>query len=396
MHELISHLGLRFYLFESSGTLKYTLTRKGKPPKEYEINESDLDGSNSDASIAGAEQSLCAGLDASAVGVQLRLIRNDGVLKVEFEGTGGSSANWKFDGLSLTEGGWMVGSAATQTEGGLAECPTCGVDMMEIVEVKDEETQTDAMIMHTTETQTKLSSPAVSETQNAYMEEHLQQELARQRGYQFVPRRDHLDEKYPNAADILGDKSEEWAVVTILKSCAEQGRTVSDHQMFNIRDVIEEVPAASMLPLVLLEHLWYKTEAQFHAASAPFVSSNPDATLETGDASDRTQSTKSLSETTAQALKRKASSVSTTPKPHAKRTKTTHDSNPWPGHLYVDCYRVIPLFKGDVGRLHIDLHEGTVWFEGWYGKDHMRVWERKQFDLRDKNSKYTPSQSKTT
>jgi hypothetical protein len=93
--------------------------------------------------------------------------------------------------------------------------------------------------------------------------------------------------------------------------------------------------------------------------------------------------------TTTTDLKRRASPTPTSTEPLSKRAKSSHNSEPWPRHLYMTCYRNIPSFKGDVGTLHIDLDHGTVWFEGWYGKEHTRVYERKQIDVRDKLSKHT-------
>jgi hypothetical protein len=93
MHELISYLGLRFYLFELQGNLKYTHTRNIKAPKVYETCESDIeDGNDSDTSSTEKAPKLKSGIDASAVGIQLRLIKNDGLFKIEFEGRNGASA----------------------------------------------------------------------------------------------------------------------------------------------------------------------------------------------------------------------------------------------------------------------------------------------------------------
>jgi hypothetical protein len=79
-------------------------------------------------------------------------------------------------------------------------------------------------------------------------------------------------------------------------------------------------------------------------------------------------------------LKRKvAQDVERLP-PH-KRSKSSHDSPSWPNHLYMTCNRTRPISKSDIGTLHIDLVEGTVWFEDWYGKENARTFERKQVDL---------------
>jgi hypothetical protein len=72
----------------------------------------------------------------------------------------------------------------------------------------------------------------------------------------------------------------------------------------------------------------------------------------------------SPSTTTNPGLKRKAPSRSTVQQPLSKLAKSTHDSKPWPRHLYMECARITPVFKGDVGTLHIDLGESMTWFEG--------------------------------
>ncbi|CAO2657315.1 Nn.00g034410.m01.CDS01 [Neocucurbitaria sp. VM-36] len=82
-------------------------------------------------------------------------------------------------------------------------------------------------------------------------------------------------------------------------------------------------------------------------------------------------------------LKRKAQATEPVETQCHRRAKSTHDGPPWPRHLYMTCHRTFPIFKGEKGTLHIDLKHCTAWFEGWYGRDHMRVFERKQLDLWD-------------
>jgi hypothetical protein len=67
--------------------------------------------------------------------------------------------------------------------------------------------------------------------------------------------------------------------------------------------------------------------------------------------------------------------------PSHKRSKSSHDPLSWPNDLYMTCIRTRPISKSDIGTLHIDLVEGTVWFEGWYGKENARTFEKKQVDL---------------
>jgi hypothetical protein len=155
MRKLISLLGLRFYLFELRGSLTYTHTRNGKGPKVYEICESDIeDEVESDSSSTEGTTKPRPGVDASAVGVQLRLVKNDGLLTIEFEGKDGSAAQWTFDGNELLGGGSMVAAAATQTDVDEKKCLICGVEKRQNVEVKHEETQTDTTSTKSMETQT--------------------------------------------------------------------------------------------------------------------------------------------------------------------------------------------------------------------------------------------------
>ena len=70
-----------------------------------------------------------------------------------------------------------------------------------------------------------------------------------------------------------------------------------------------------------------------------------------------------------------------------RRRPMAHPSPPWPNHLYMTCFRTQPISKSDIGTLHIDLVEGTAWFEGWHGKEDTRVFERKQINIRCHSSK---------
>ena len=53
----------------------------------------------------------------------------------------------------------------------------------------------------------------------------------------------------------------------------------------------------------------------------------------------------------------------------------------------MDCHRLYPISKSDLGRLVIDIAEGSVWYEDTYGKNHARVVERKQIDLSKTSNK---------
>lgn len=124
MHYLISNIGLEFSLFQLQGTLTYEHTRSGRPPKQYEITEIDVDdASDSEASDSGTLVAVRAATDASAAGIQLQLIKNDGLLRMRFEGRDGSTAEWTFDGMSTQK---MVSSISTQTPIGPDKCVMCG------------------------------------------------------------------------------------------------------------------------------------------------------------------------------------------------------------------------------------------------------------------------------
>ncbi|KAF1913645.1 hypothetical protein BDU57DRAFT_502319 [Ampelomyces quisqualis] len=276
MSTTISIPGLGLYLFELQGSLKCTLTRNGRPTKVYEFDESDLDDeshSTSDSEIP--RDQLKAGIDASGVGVQLRLFKNDGVLRIEFEGKTGSTAVWTFEGLELPNGGSLVAAATTQTKFDPKECVICGATKTKILEMKHEETQTAAPSVKSTDKQTTMEITSTS--------------------------------------------------TGVETNCSLMKRKGSV--------------------------------------------------------------------TTSPGLKRKTSSPPEASPLLHKRAKSKHDSPPWPRHLYTTCFRSYPIFRGDVGTLHIDVQEATVWFEGWFGKPHARIFERKQFDLRDPCSKFAFEQS---
>jgi hypothetical protein len=128
MPQLIAFPGLDFYVVELQGTLTYTHTGNGKKARTYPtFDGADLDkGSSSDTSSDEGEKKLKPGFDASAVGVKLRLIKNDGVLKMEYKGDDGGAAVWMFHGLPLIYGPKLAASAATQTEVDSTRCSTCG------------------------------------------------------------------------------------------------------------------------------------------------------------------------------------------------------------------------------------------------------------------------------
>ena len=250
---LVKFVGFALYVHDlQSGTLTLTHQRPNRKPAEYVLNEEDFEdsaGELDDETVATLEP----GIEASAVGLSLRLIKNDGVLKATFESEHHGVADWTFHGLRGSNAGRMTACAFTQTA-----------------------PETSAGCMCTGILPPELSNSTI--------------------------------------------------------------------QIVSTNPIPERIiqPPASGLSII--------------------------STTET------------------RPLKRKATEDMDQPKPH-KRAKSSHDSVPWPNHLYMTCLRTKPIHKSDIGTLHIDLIEGTVWFEGWYGKPNARTYEKKQIDLCDPSSK---------
>lgn len=112
MHELISHPGLQFYISRLSGTLHYTLTIASRPPKHFSLSDSDFEDVSPQVKAEGFRH--LHGTDASAVGLELKIVKNDGVLEIVFEGREGGRAEWRFAGLQ--EQGSVYAMASVQTE----------------------------------------------------------------------------------------------------------------------------------------------------------------------------------------------------------------------------------------------------------------------------------------
>jgi hypothetical protein len=114
MGELISHPGLQFYVSRLDGKLTYDLAIHDKPARKFELCAAEFEGIN--LQKATDTESSLVGTDASAVGLEIKLIRNDGILNLAYEGQNGSTAKWTFQGLQETGKGYgMSASAATQT-----------------------------------------------------------------------------------------------------------------------------------------------------------------------------------------------------------------------------------------------------------------------------------------
>ena len=93
---LVKFAGLALYIHElQSGTLILTHERPNKDPRVHKVYDEDFEDS-SDPLDAEAVGRLEPGLEASTVGLSLRLIKNDGVLKVAHEGKHGGVVDWVF------------------------------------------------------------------------------------------------------------------------------------------------------------------------------------------------------------------------------------------------------------------------------------------------------------
>lgn len=286
----IHFAGLELYIYKLElGTLILNHERHGRKPKECTFNEEDFeDGANTLDHTAVAK--LKSGILASAIGLELCLTKNEGVLKMVFEGKTGGTATWIFNGIEVMYGGRVTASACTQTDIDPSRCSSCGEENILRSVVVSREMQTD------------------KENKNA------------------------------------------------------QEKTQTNIGQLNYTGVQTDVSILRGHELSTRSH-----------------------TL-TGAVGGHMQTATSMQKD----RKRKAQATEDIEPLLDKRAKSTHDSRPWPRHLYMTCRRITPTFKGDVGTLHIDVAKGTVWVEGWYDYNDMRVFEKKQLDLRDAASKETP------
>jgi hypothetical protein len=170
MYELIFNPGVQFELFKLRGLLTYNFTRAGKPEKQYVLSEADFEDTNeSNDSDPQSVLSGRPGPELSAVGIRLRLLKNDGLLRMEFEGTDGSSAKWMFEGLNIENGTSAVASATTQTLIDPINCTVCGQKQVTQGETTDCGTQTShqATEDNSTQTITALDAQSSSEMESA-------------------------------------------------------------------------------------------------------------------------------------------------------------------------------------------------------------------------------------
>lgn len=327
MRQLIRLPGLRLVLFELQGSLTYSQTRNGEKSEPRTIRDCDIeDETNSDDDSTGGLATIKSGIDASAVGIHLRLTKNDGLLKLHFEGHEGSCADWVFEGLPINGGQRMVASALTQTDTDPKQCPVCGKDKSAVLEVMDQKTKTDSVPTLSTDHQMKTGTATCDI------------------GIQTTP--------------ISGRSSRKQAQLVV-------GPLVAESPTNNVqRNVIEELRSKSM-------------------------SSDGIKNVSTGYTKSILNHSPSLESESASAWrKRRAASPPPGGLPILKNAKSMHDSVPRHRHIYMTCYRTTPRYGGDEGVLHIDLEDGTVWFEGWHGRPNGRTFERKQLFLLHHGGKY--------
>ena len=107
---LVKLAGFALYVHNlQSGKLRLLHERPNREPTIYALNEEDFE-ENADELDDETVAALEPGVKASTIGLSLRLIKNDGVLKVTFEEEYGG-VDWTFQGLRSTN----IGCAFTQT-----------------------------------------------------------------------------------------------------------------------------------------------------------------------------------------------------------------------------------------------------------------------------------------
>ncbi|KAH3920759.1 hypothetical protein HBH56_009440 [Parastagonospora nodorum] len=114
MHEIKPHPGITYYVRELNGTLTYTFKLGDKPTRTFELDGADFEASTSEP--ADDVDFNMAGTAVSAVGLDIKLVKNDGIIEMQYQGEGGNTAEWAFDGLQETSRqSGMYASATTQT-----------------------------------------------------------------------------------------------------------------------------------------------------------------------------------------------------------------------------------------------------------------------------------------
>ncbi|KAI4670484.1 uncharacterized protein J4E79_000766 [Alternaria viburni] len=269
-------LGLTLFIYDlQPGILTILHERPNRKPMVYVLDGKDFEDS-ADEVFDDTTTEMRSSLELSAVGLGLRLIKNDGMLKVNYQGENGGVVDWTFQGLRCSSVGSMTACAFTQT--------------MPEVAVQSELSNSTIQTVSTDPILERIVQPPVS-------------------GLSII------------------STTETRPVKPIVKPMIKPAITT-----------------------------------KFPKEEPGIFSSMVDK--ESG-------------------LKRKATEDVEQPKPH-KLAKTSHESPPpWPAHLYMTCCRMQPVSQSPTGNLHIDLREGTVWFEGWHGKAEARIFEKRQVNLRD-------------
>ena len=162
---LVKLAGFSLYIYElQPGTLKLVYERSMKQPREYILNEEDFED-GADAFDDETVASFVPGLEASAVGLRLRLIKNNGLLKMSLEGASGGVAEWIFDGKEVMSRGCVTVSALTQTKTIPLRCSTCGEESMTRTILADKEVQSEGLTVQEVNTQIDVNQNKDSGTQ---------------------------------------------------------------------------------------------------------------------------------------------------------------------------------------------------------------------------------------
>lgn len=211
MRELISIPGLQFQLFELHGSLTYTFTRAGRPAVQSVLSELDyVDLTRDEDSEDGMPQPKKPGLDASAVGIQVRVLKNDGQLQLDFEARDGGSAKWVFDGLSANDKTPLSASASTQTSPDPKLCVTCGRSSISPAEVADPGAQIEERVGE------EASTPTNSVQNGTSVPHHKRKTSSNSRAEQSPQKRTRLGDASalpPHRVYINGPSSHENGVL---------------------------------------------------------------------------------------------------------------------------------------------------------------------------------------
>jgi hypothetical protein len=90
MHEIKLHPGIKYYISHLSGTLTYTFKLGDKPTRSFELHGDDFELSTSEP--ADDHGLNVAGTDISAVGLSITLVKNDGIIEMQYQGEDGNTA----------------------------------------------------------------------------------------------------------------------------------------------------------------------------------------------------------------------------------------------------------------------------------------------------------------